>query len=138
MIPLKNIFFQAIVIMSISLNSLQANCSKTNHNTADYVIVGVGTAGGLLAKKLTDDNKTSVIALHSGQNFTDSFIIKYAKNTAFSVLSVLFGAPLPFDPSTLNLPPDVLAQFKNFSQVSEGAARPLYETGPSTPQTNAD
>jgi choline dehydrogenase-like flavoprotein len=105
---------------------------------ADYVVVGVGNAGGLMAKKLSDDKKTSVIALHSGKNFTDSFIIKYAKNTPFSVLSALLGSPLPFDPASLNLPPDVRAEFETLLQLSNNAAQPLYETGGSTPQPNAD
>lgn len=105
---------------------------------ADYVIVGIGSAGGLLAKKLTDDKTTSVIALHSGSNFTNSFVIKYAKNTIFSVLSVLLGSPLPFDPSSLNLPPNVKALFEELLQVSSNAAAPLYETGLSIPQVNAD
>lgn len=132
----KNILY-VIFTSALSLNSLQAS-SGVNGNRADYVIVGIGSAGGLLAKELTDDKKTSVIALHIGKNFTGSFIIKYAKNTAFSVLSVLLGSPLPFDPSSLNLPPFIKAQFEEFLQLTDGAARPLYETGASTPQTNAD
>lgn len=133
----KDIACYAIFAIALFFNSLQAS-SGVNGNTADYVIVGVGSSGGLLAKKLTDDKKTSVIALHSGKNFTDSFIIKYAKNTAFSVLSVLLGTPLPFDPSLLNLPPDIQVEFENFLQLTDDAANPLYETGVSTPQPNAD
>lgn len=130
---MKFLFFISIFFW----NPLSAS-SGVEGNTADYVIVGAGSAGGLLAKKLTDNKKTSVIALHGGKNFTESFIIKYAKNTVFSVLSVLLGAPLPFDPASLNLPPETLEEFEALLQLTEGAARPLYETGLSTPQAHAD
>lgn len=43
------------------------SCSK--QNSYDYIIIGVGTAGALLAKKLSDDNKTSVLGLESGINY---------------------------------------------------------------------
>lgn len=105
---------------------------------ADYVIVGVGSAGGLMAKRLSDDKKTSVIALHSGKNFTESFILKYGKNTAFSVLSVLLGVPLPVDLSTLDLPPEVQKELEAFAALANSGAKPLYETGVSTPQVFAD
>lgn len=36
--------------------------------TFDYVIVGTGTAGSVLAKRLTDDKKTSVLTLEAGEN----------------------------------------------------------------------
>lgn len=59
---------------------------------ADYVIVGVGTAGAVLAKILTDDKKTSVIAIHSGENLTQDPEIKFSKNALGVVLSALFGS----------------------------------------------
>lgn len=130
-------FFKWIASFAILLNILSTHSIQSS-DTADYIIVGVGNAGGLLAKRLTDDNKTSVIGLHSGKNFTNSFILKYAKNTTFSVTATLLGAPLPFDLSTLDLPPDIKEQFQALLQLSEGAAKPLYETGASTPQPNAD
>lgn len=36
----------------------------------DYIIIGAGTAGGVIAKKLTDDKSTSVLALEPGTNLT--------------------------------------------------------------------
>lgn len=119
----------------LSFHSLHAGVQG---NQADYVIVGVGNAGGLLAKRLTDDRRTSVIALHSGKNFTNSFILKYAKNTVFSVLSVLLGAPLPFDPALLDLAQDVKDNLLGLLSITNNAARPLYETGASIPQPDAD
>jgi len=107
-------------------------------NTADYVIVGVGTAGAVLAQRLSDDKKTSVIALHSGSNFTNSFIVKYSKNTVFSVLASLLGSSPPFDPASLNLPLDVQQELEDLIQLTYTSANPLYETGSSIPQPNAD
>lgn len=138
MISFRTILLTLMIVTLSFTSRLKADHHDCNDNRADYVIVGIGSAGGLLAKRLTDDKKTSVIALHSGKNFTNSFILKYAKNTAFSVLSVLLGMPLPFDPSQLNLPPEVLAQLEEFFQVADEGAKPLYETGVSTPQPNAD
>lgn len=36
--------------------------------TYDYVLIGAGTAGSVLAKKLTDDKKTSLFALEAGDD----------------------------------------------------------------------
>lgn len=81
--------------------------------TADYVIVGVGTAGAVLAKKLSDDKKTSVVALHNGENLTQDPLIKFSDNAGITVLSALLGE---LDPSI------------NF----------LYLSGLTTPQQFAD
>lgn len=37
-------------------------------NTYDYIVIGAGTAGGVIAKKLSDDKKSSVIVLEPGTN----------------------------------------------------------------------
>jgi choline dehydrogenase len=37
----------------------------------DYVVIGAGTAGGVIAKKLTDDKSTSVLVLEPGTNMTN-------------------------------------------------------------------
>lgn len=58
---------------------------------ADYVIVGVGTSGAVLAKMLSDDMQTSVIAIHNGRNLTQDPEIKYSKNALITVASALFG-----------------------------------------------
>ncbi|HSW86126.1 MAG TPA: GMC oxidoreductase, partial [Rhabdochlamydiaceae bacterium] len=126
----------AAVVALFSMHTLQAS-SGVKGNRADYVIVGVGTAGSLLAKKLTDDKKTSVIALHSGKNLTGSFIVKYGRNTIFSVLSSLFGIPLNLNPASLGLPPELQKELEDFIQLTNTTAKPLYETGLSTPQPNA-
>ncbi|MDA1852372.1 GMC family oxidoreductase [Bacillus cereus] len=38
----------------------------------DYIVIGAGTAGGVIAKKLTDDKKTSVLVLEAGTNMPNS------------------------------------------------------------------
>ncbi|GIP60847.1 oxidoreductase [Paenibacillus woosongensis] len=38
----------------------------------DYIVIGAGTAGGVIAKKLTDDKKTSVLVLEAGTNIQNS------------------------------------------------------------------
>lgn len=37
----------------------------------DYIVIGAGTAGGVIAKELTDDNSTSVLVLEAGTNMTN-------------------------------------------------------------------
>lgn len=44
------------------------NCKKI---IFDYIVIGAGTAGGIIAKKLTDDSNTSVLVLENGINSTD-------------------------------------------------------------------
>jgi len=61
--------------------------------SADYVIVGVGTAGALVTKMLSDDMKTSVIALHNDGNRMKNYFIKYSENAPFVVASALFNSP---------------------------------------------
>lgn len=82
-------------VIFFSISSLHANCNgKCKPARADYVIVGVGTAGAVLAKKLSDDKKTSVIALHSGENLTDDPLIALSANSPITVFSALFDNPL--------------------------------------------
>ena len=59
---------------------------------ADYIIVGVGTAGAVLAKELSDDKNSSVIALHSGKNLNEDPDIKFTRNVLFTVFSALLGS----------------------------------------------
>jgi choline dehydrogenase-like flavoprotein len=73
-----------------------SNTSPANINikAPDYLIVGVGTAGAVLAKKLSDDNQTSVVAFHNGPNLDQNPLITLSKNALITVLSGLIGPPL--------------------------------------------
>src|SRR6266540_2441591 len=59
---------------------------------ADYVVVGVGTAGALLVKRLSDNGST-VVGIQNGPNVIESPINKYSKFAAFTVASGLIGPP---------------------------------------------
>lgn len=90
---------------------------------ADYVIVGVGTAGATMAKMLTDDGITSVIALHNGENLTNNSLIRLSKNAKFTVLSSLIASP--------NIPTDIKAQLGNILGIPVSF---LYQNGLTLPQ----
>lgn len=112
-------------------------CADFN-DRADYVVVGVGTAGGLITGKLAKDKNTSVIALHSGKNFSDSFIVKYSQNMFFSVGQSFLGIPPNFDPADFNFPSATKEEFGELIQLINAQTGKLYETGATTPQINAD
>lgn len=90
---LNKFHFLLISIFTFSSCQASASCHKKSR-TADYIVVGVGTAGGAVAKKLSDDKKTSVIALHIGENLTDDPLIKFSKNAPITVISALLGSDL--------------------------------------------
>lgn len=108
------------------------------NDRADYVVVGLGTAGGLVTGKLASGKNTSVIALHSGSNFTDSFILKYSQNLIFSVGESYLGIPPNFNPANYDLPPELQEKFAELVLLLGAQAAKLYETGNTTPQSNAD
>lgn len=127
-----------IALFSFVSTHLEAKHSGVEGSVADYIIVGVGTAGGVLAGKLSADKKTSVIALHSGKNFTDSFILKYAQNMPFSVGQSFLGFPPSFNPAAYDLPEDIQLEFTNLIQLINASVQKLYETGETVPQVDAD
>lgn len=101
--------------LNLSTPTLQAKCPQSKccpckpiPDKADYVIVGLGTAGPVVAKKLTDDCKTSVIALQASENLTQDPLIKFSEFSPLTVAAALFPEP------------------------------PLYEGGQTTPQEDAD
>lgn len=114
---------------------LQATPVGSDGNTADYIVVGVGTAGAVMAKRLSDDKKTSVIALHSGDNLSSNPIIKYSRNVLITVPTGLLGT---FNPATSGLTPEELSELAVFFQLADEFKALLYETGLTTPQPNAD
>lgn len=107
---LKAFFVLTCVLCVLANPLLQAKCHKSsnskpdNLSKADYVIVGVGTAGAVVAKKLSDDHKTSVIALHIGENLTEDPIIKFAEGALITVPAAIVGPPLYQNGETLPQP----------------------------------
>lgn len=87
----KFISFAAILLCTSINLSVDAKCKRPS--TADYVIVGVGTAGAVVAKKLSDNGQNSVIALHIGQNLSEDPIIKLSVGALFTVPDLVIGPP---------------------------------------------
>ncbi|WP_353050940.1 hypothetical protein [Bacillus hominis] len=44
---------------------------KEHTHIFDYIVIGAGTAGGVIAKELSDDFCTSVLTLEAGTNMTN-------------------------------------------------------------------
>lgn len=118
--------FRTFLIMSLLLLLQKAPVQSSTHEF-DYVIIGAGTAGAVVAKKLSDDQKNSVFVLHNGKNLTDDPLIAYSKNVPFTVLAALLG-------SKTDLPKPLITFLKSLPT----AGNPLYITGETIPQPNAD
>jgi len=97
---IKKLYILLLITLTIFNNSYSQISHLTQKitdkycNLADYVIVGVGTAGALMANKLSSDFQTSVIALHSGDNLTQDPLIKFSRNAAITVPAALLDTPL--------------------------------------------
>lgn len=106
---------------------------------ADYVIVGVGTAGAVVANKLSNDGKTSVIALHSGKNETKNPFIKFSKNAVYTIAAALLGTSLSnVDPALFNSLPLAMQQHLEQLLHSSNFKITLFESGMTAPQVDAD
>lgn len=44
---------------------IQVSCENL---TFDYIVIGTGPAGAVIAKKLTDDKRTFLLVLEAGEN----------------------------------------------------------------------
>lgn len=97
------ILFKLILSASLLINSCVAQESVIaqsiqdkycNEIIADYIVVGVGTAGALMANELSGDLQTSVIALHSGENLSNDPLIKFSRNAAITVPAGVFETSL--------------------------------------------
>lgn len=72
-----------------------SNTAPVNVNIAvDYIVVGVGTAGSVLAKRLSDNNQSSVVGLQNGPNNDQDSLIQLSLNSGLTVLNGLVGPPL--------------------------------------------
>lgn len=78
-----------------------SDASPVNINLAvDYIVVGVGTAGAVLAKTFSDGNQSSVVGLHNGPNYDQNPLITQSENAIITVLSALVGPPFYIDSAT--------------------------------------
>lgn len=127
-----------LIISLLSQTSIQGRPVGSDGNSVDYIVVGAGTAGAVVAKKLTDDKKTSVIALDSGSNLTDTPLIKYSKNVVITVPAALLGSSLPLGSGMEWLTPETQQQLNSFIQNSQDLSSMLYETGMTIPQVDAN
>jgi choline dehydrogenase-like flavoprotein len=71
-----------------------ANLNIIGPISVDYIVVGAGTAGAVIAKQLSNDLNSSVIALHNGPNLDNNPLIRLSKYAAITVLMGLIGPPL--------------------------------------------
>ncbi|MEH6850973.1 GMC family oxidoreductase N-terminal domain-containing protein, partial [Bacillus pseudomycoides] len=74
--PLKNRGFFIPVAFPIQIPELipepiSEPIQPTEQTGFDYIVIGAGTAGGVIAKELTDDKSTSVLVLDAGANMTN-------------------------------------------------------------------
>lgn len=71
------------------LNTLEDNMCE--YGTYDYVTIGTGTAGFLLAKRLSDDLRTSVLSLEAGENNSHDrpYVIRVSPHLLFYVTIIL-------------------------------------------------
>lgn len=76
----------------------------------DYIVIGAGTAGGVIAKKLTDDRSTSVLLLEAGTNMTKEM-----------------SSPSALD--ALNLSNDNTFSFNQLSKTEQALGRQLKLSG---------
>lgn len=72
---MKQLFSKATLVVA-ALLSLPANAVIQNGCSADYIIVGMGTAGSILTRRLSDADSNgqfvnSVLTLEAGMNYTD-------------------------------------------------------------------
>ena len=73
---LTSIFFSLVMAFS-------SLCADAGHIEYDYIIIGNGTAGAVLARKLSDNNKHSVLVLEAGVNEDNDPVVL---NTGISLL----------------------------------------------------
>ncbi len=72
-------------------NKAETSCchkNKRRNHVYDYIIIGNGTAGATLARKLTDNKRTKVLVIEAGQNRADDPVVNTA---AFDLNAITYN-----------------------------------------------
>jgi len=92
----KITLFLLLVLLAFQSEARKVSCLtsglRKKYCNTDYIVVGVGTAGGAVSNMLSADNTTSVLALHSGENLTQDPLIKFSAFAPLVVASALVGS----------------------------------------------
>lgn len=92
----KTTAFLLLVLLAIQAEAREQSCIskaiRKKYCNSDYIVVGVGTAGAAVCNQLTNDNETSVLAIHSGENLTQNRLIKFSAFAPLVVASALVGS----------------------------------------------
>ncbi|MBS0647844.1 MAG: GMC family oxidoreductase [Verrucomicrobia bacterium] len=99
----KTILASLVVGLVTSLSSLMAT-DKGDQITYDYIIVGNGTAGAVLARKLSDDHKTKVLVLEQGINHEgDEAVLDVSGSDLFNNLTTITFNPKYAETYSINV-----------------------------------
>lgn len=88
-------------------NTLSSITTKSLNETYDFIIVGGGTAGSVLASRLTEDSNVTVLLLEAGGDYTEN--------------------PLYHIPSTFGLLQHTAADWAYYTEPQEQACKGLKE-----------